>query len=193
MRTFEKIAIYCGSSNQVDQHWLDGAAQVGVDLAQRNIGMVYGGGRVGLMGAAADGALSAGGEVFGVIPEKLQTLEVGHPGLTHLDVVRGMAPRKARMMELSDAFIALPGGFGTFEEIFEVLTLTVLNYHDKPVGLLNINGFYDELLGFLDTACREGFIRPAQRKALCAAPTMPELLEMMAQADLPQVGEWLKE
>ena len=118
MRSFNNIAVYCGSSNQVDAHWLAQAAEVGAELARRNIAMVYGGGRVGLMGAAADGALAAGGEVFGVIPEKLQTLEVGHPGLTRLEVVEGMAPRKARMMALSDAFIALPGGFGTFEIYF---------------------------------------------------------------------------
>src|SRR5690606_16556524 len=135
-------------------------------LAQQGITLVYGGGAVGLMGIVADAALAAGGEVIGVIPQSLQRSEIGHPGLTRLEVVDGMHARKARMNELADAFIALPGGLGTLEELFEVWTWGQLGYHRKPLGLLEVNGFYSKLIGFLDHLVDERFVRQSHRGML---------------------------
>jgi uncharacterized protein (TIGR00730 family) len=149
MRTFRRVAVFCGSSIRVPAHFMHAAEAVGALLAERGIGVVYGGGNVGLMGRVADAALAAGGEVIGVIPDKLRALELDHPGLTDLFVVDSMHARKAMMAHMSDAFIALPGGYGTLEEIFEVTTWTQLNYHHKPVGLLNVAGYYDALLTFI--------------------------------------------
>ncbi|MCX6896985.1 MAG: TIGR00730 family Rossman fold protein, partial [Verrucomicrobia bacterium] len=137
MRTFRRLCVYCGSSNHVPETYFAAARAVGTLLAERGIGVVYGGGRTGLMGAVATAALAAGGEVIGVIPEKLRALELDHGGLTELRVVDSMHARKLMMAELSDGFMALPGGFGTLEEIFEATTWTQLNYHRKPAGLLN--------------------------------------------------------
>lgn len=189
-RTFSRIAVYCGSSTSVDPAFLEAARTVGAGLAARGIGVVYGGGRIGLMGAMADGALAAGGEVIGVITDKLAGLEVGHNGLTERHVVPTMHARKSMMAELSDAFIALPGGWGTFEELFEAATWTQLNDHLKPVGLLNINGFYDRLLDFLAHATHERFIRPAHRGIIQEAPDLASLLQKLADVELPILGTW---
>ena len=191
MHTFRRICVYCGSSDAVGAHFKAAAHAVGTLLAQRGIGVVYGGGRVGLMGIVADAALAAGGEVIGVIPDKLQTLELGHDGLTELIVVPSMHDRKLKMAQLSDGFIALPGGFGTLEEIAEVTTWSQLNYHHKPVGLLNVDGYYDPLLAWIQGALAAGFIRPAHRNLLCGAQTPEALLALLAQAEIPRLEDWL--
>lgn len=189
-RTFRRLAVYCGSSTRVAPDYLDAARAVGASLAGRGIGVVYGGGRIGLMGAVADGALAAGGEVIGVITDKLTRLEVGHEGLTERHVVRTMHERKSLMAELSDGFIALPGGWGTLEELFEAATWTQLNDHLKPVGLLNVSGYYDRLLDFLAHATHEQFIRHAHRSIVQEAPDLDTLLRKMATNELPVLGSW---
>ena len=155
MRQFKRICVYCGSSGGNDPGYEEAARGVGAFLASKGIGVVYGGARVGLMGAVADGALSAGGSVIGVIPQKLQSREVAHQGLTELFVVDSMHARKTMMAYMSDGFIALPGGWGTLEEIFEVTTWSQLNYHMKPVGLLNVRGYYDKLIEFINHAASD--------------------------------------
>lgn len=189
-RTFRRLAVYCGSSTHTHPDYLVGAADVGSALAAAGIGIVYGGGRVGLMGAVADAALAAGGEVIGVITEKLLALEVGHESLSERFVVPTMHLRKTKMADLADGFIALPGGLGTFEEVFEVATWTQLNDHMKPVGILNMRGYYDQLLAFLARAADEGFIRAAHREIISSAEDLPTLLERMATSDLPVLGTW---
>ena len=193
MRTFRRICVYCGSSDAVDERFKSAARAVGTLLAQRGIGVVYGGGRIGLMGIVADAALAAGGDVIGVIPEKLQTLELGHSGLTELHVVDSMHERKMLMAELSDGFIALPGGFGTLEEIAEVTTWSQLNYHLKPVGLLNVDGYYDPLIAWVQGALDAGFIRPAHQDLLRGASTPEALLALLASAEIPRLEDWLAE
>jgi len=189
---YERIAVYCGSSPGVDPRYREAATAFGGFLAGRGIGLVYGGGRVGLMGAVADGALAAGGEVIGVIPEKLEQLEVAHRGLTRLEVVTGMHPRKLRMAELSDAFVALPGGFGTMDEVFEVATWTQLEYHRKPVGLLDVAGYYGPLVTFLDHAVREGFLRPFHRDLVVCDADPERLLARMEAVVVPEVRKWIE-
>jgi uncharacterized protein (TIGR00730 family) len=187
MREFRRICVYCASSNQVDERWREAARAAARCLARRGIGVVFGGGSVGLMGALADEALAAGAEVIGVIPKKLLDLELGHRGVTELIVVETMHERKHRMAELSDGFIALPGGWGTLEEIFEVTTWTQLGYHDKPVGLLNAGGYYDLLVSFLDQASGLGFIRSQHRPILQADADPERLLERLATVELPRL------
>ena len=160
MDTAIRIAVYCGSSNNVDEAFNAAARLVGQTLAQAGIGVVYGGGHVGLMGQVANAALRAGGEVIGVIPKKLQQRELAHSALSELHVVDTMHERKALMARLSDGYIALPGGWGTLEEIFEMMTWLQLGYHNHPVAFLNVENYYDALLAFLNTAHREGFVRP---------------------------------
>ena len=190
MREFKRIAVYCGSSSSVDPSYLSAAWDVGRALAERGIGVVYGGGRVGLMGEVANGALSVGGEVIGIITEKLVGLEVGHTGLTRREVVQTMHQRKTLMADLADGFIALPGGLGTFEELFEAATWTQLNDHIKPVGLLNINGYFDTLVAFLRHAERERFIRPAHGDIIQDDVELGRLIDKMAAAELPILGTW---
>jgi uncharacterized protein (TIGR00730 family) len=185
-RTFRRICIYCGSSSGRDPRFVETAREVGRHLADLGIAVVYGGGKVGLMGEVADAALRAGGQVLGVIPQKLRDVEVGHEGLTELFVVDSMHARKMMMAQLSDAFIALPGGFGTLEELFEATTWSQLGYHRKPVGLLNAAGYYDHLLAFLDHGAAEGFIRAQHRPLLQAAPDIATLLDALARAEIPQ-------
>jgi uncharacterized protein (TIGR00730 family) len=193
MRTFRRICVYCGSSDAVDERYKSAARAMGTLLARRGIGVVYGGGRVGLMGIVADAALAAGGEVLGVIPDKLQGLELGHDGLTELFVVDSMHARKMLMAQLSDGFIALPGGFGTIEEIVEVTTWSQLNYHRKPVGLLNVDGYYDPLIAWIRGAVSAGFIRPPHRDLLGSADTPEALLSLLAESKIPALSEWLVE
>lgn len=191
MKSFRRIAVYCGSSNAVDPRYFEVARAVGQHLARNDIGVVYGGGRVGLMGAMADAALDAGGHVIGVIPERLQSLEVGHQGLDELYVVDSMPARKAMMIYLSDAYIALPGGFGTLEEIIEVATLAILGYHDKPLGLLNAHGYFDHLLAWLAHAADEKFVRPAHRTLLQTAPDIAGLIAALQVAENPRIEDVL--
>jgi len=160
-------------------------------LAANGIGIVYGGGNVGLMGALADAALAAGGEVIGVIPEHLMALEVGHRGLTQLHVVKSMHERKALMADLSDAFVALPGGFGTFEEFCEVLTWSQLGLHQKPCGLLNIHDYYTPLLTMFDHAVSEGFLKPENRKLVLAGEGIGEMLAALRSWQPVRVEKWL--
>lgn len=163
MKELASVAVYCGSSDGLDPGNVECARDFGHLLATEGIALVYGGGNVGLMGAVADGALRAGGEVHGVITEALRVKELAHLELTSLIVVDTMHERKAAMADRADAFVALPGGFGTFDELFEVITWTQLGIHEKPCGILNHNGFFDDLVTFLDKTTAAGFIRPAHR------------------------------
>jgi uncharacterized protein (TIGR00730 family) len=186
-RTFRRICVYCGSSQQTPEHYLQTARDAGRHLAEQGIGVVYGGGNVGLMGALADAALAAEGEVIGVIPEKLRDLEVAHTGISELHVTSTMHDRKMKMATLADGFVALPGGWGTLEEIFEVTTWTQLRYHDKPVGMLNAHRYYDHLVAFLAHAKEEGFIRSQHSHLICVGDDLDEVLEAMATCELPEL------
>ena len=188
---FQSIAVYCGAAPGRRPAYTEAAEGLGRFLGERGIRLVFGGGRVGLMGAVADGALAAGGEVVGVIPEKLRDLEVAHGGLTRLEVVDGMHPRKLRMTELADAFVALPGGFGTLDELFEVVTWNQLEYHHKPVGLLDVNGFFGPLVAYLDHAVQEGFVRGLHRRILVHDADPARLFAAMAQAEIPRISQWI--
>jgi uncharacterized protein (TIGR00730 family) len=173
------VAVFCASANGVDSVYRSTAEKLGHALAKRNIGLVYGGANVGLMQAVAEAALAANGKVIGVIPEVLVDLEVAHRGISELHVTSTMHTRKALIGEKADAFIALPGGFGTFEELFEVLAWHTLKIHAKPILLLNINGFYDKLLAFLDHCVAEGMLKAKSRELLLVANTVDEALELL--------------
>ena len=180
-----RLAIYCGSATPADMRFLDSARHVGRTLAERGIGLVYGGGRLGLMGAVADSALAAGGTVIGVIPRALVDAEVAHRGLTELHVVETMPQRKAAFTDLADGFVTLPGGTGTMDELWEALSWAQLGYHAKPVGLLNVAGFYDGLLRFVATMAEAGFLRPQHRDILVASDDLDDLLARMAARKPP--------
>ncbi|MDP9345862.1 MAG: TIGR00730 family Rossman fold protein [Actinomycetota bacterium] len=186
MGDLRSICVFCGSNPGTDPAFVAAARAVGEGLAARDIGVVYGGGRVGMMGALADGARGAGGRVTGVIPRDLMAREIGHTGLDDLRVVGSMHERKALMAELSDAFIALPGGIGTLEELFEVYTWAQLGIHAKPIGLLDVAGFYAPLAGFLDHVVDQGFLRDQTRAALTVAGDLDALLTAMDGA--PPIG-----
>ena len=181
----ERLCVFCGSSPGHDPVYAGSAAQFGRLLAERGIGLVYGGGRVGLMGALADAALAAGGEVIGVIPQALLERELGHRGLTELRVVDSMHSRKALMGELSEGFIALPGGVGTLEELFEVWSWATLGLHRKPCGLLDVGGFFAPLVEFLDRQVEAGFIQPRYRAMLAVASTPERLLDAFSAYEAP--------
>jgi uncharacterized protein (TIGR00730 family) len=185
------ICVFCGSSPGKDPVYGERAAAFGRLLAARGIGLVYGGAQRGLMGTLANAVLAAGGQVIGVIPQALVDHELAHTGLTELRVVSSMHERKAQMAALSDAFVALPGGIGTFEELFEVWTWSQLGLHAKPCGILNVNGFYDRLRGFLDHVVGEGFLRPVQRAALLIEEDAEVLLAAIARYQAPAVAKWL--
>lgn len=191
MRRFGQVCVYCGSSSAVRPVFRQSARAFGALLAIRGIGVVYGGGNVGLMGEVATGALEAGGRVIGVIPEKLRALELGRLDLTELHVVPDMHSRKKRMADLSDAFVALPGGYGTLEEVFEAITWTQLSYHEKPVGLLNVDGYYDALVAFLARATAEGFVRAAHVPLVQVSSAPEQLLEQLASVVLPRLEQWI--
>jgi len=164
---------------------------MGALLAKRGMGLVYGGGNVGLMGVIADAVLERGGEVIGVIPQALANREIAHTGVTALHIVDSMHTRKAMMAELSDAFVAMPGGVGTFEEFFEAVTWTQLGLQRKPCGLLNVNGFYSPLSAFIDQAVTEGFIKPVHRAAIVVDSDPGRLLDTLAAIRLPDVPKWI--
>ena len=176
----KRLAVYCGSALPADPVYVESARQLGRTLAGRGIGVVYGGGRLGLMGAVADAALEAGGEVIGVIPEALVRAEVAHQGCTELHVVQTMHQRKACFTDLSDGFITLPGGVGTMDELWEAISWAQLGYHAKPVGLLNASGFYDQLIAFNRHMIDTGFIRPQHADILVHADSIEALLDKMA-------------
>ena len=175
-----RLAIYCGSATPADPLYIDSARAVGTALATRGIGVVYGGGRLGLMGAVADAALAAGGEVIGVIPEALVGSEVAHRGCTELHVVPGMHERKRMFTDLSDGFVTLPGGVGTMDELWEAISWAQLGYHDKPVGLLNVGGFYDGLIEFNAKMIETGFIREAHKGIMIVRDELDALVDAMA-------------
>lgn len=174
-----RLAVYCGSASPADPRYVQLAHEVGAALAERGIGVVYGGGRLGLMGAVASGALEAGGEVIGVIPDALSTSEIANTDCTELHVVSGMHERKKAFTDLSDGFVTIPGGVGTMDELWEAVSWAQLGYHNKPVGLLNAFGYYDHLIAFNRHMAQTGFIRPAHQNILIARETMPDLLEAM--------------
>jgi uncharacterized protein (TIGR00730 family) len=179
----KRICVFCGSSSGVHSSYAEAAQAVGRLLCRRGVELVYGGGNVGLMGVLADACLAEGGRVIGVIPQALVDKEVAHLGLTELRVVSSMHERKAIMAELSDAFAALPGGYGTWEELFEMLTWTQLGIQRKPCGLLNVNGYYDPLLKLADQAVSEGFLREANRELLLSDDEPERLLDRLSRFD----------
>ena len=178
----KRLAVYCGSSMGVDPAFSDTAQTLGVEMAARGIDLVYGGGRLGLMGVVADAVLAGGGKVYGVIPQALTDLEVAHQGLTELHTVTSMHERKAKMTELTDAFVALPGGIGTFDELFEAWTWNALGYHAKPFALLNVNGFWDGMIEFLDHVTASGFMSPARRAHLLVGQSIGEAIDLLDSA-----------
>lgn len=188
----KRICVFCGSSQGSRPIYLEAAQNVGRTLAARKIDLVYGGGCVGLMGAMADAGLAQGGHVIGVIPESLVAKEVAHKGLPDLRVVKSMHERKALMAELSDAFIALPGGFGTYEEFCEVLTWGQLGLHRKPFGLLNVAGFYDPLLALFDHAVKEGFVHHIHRELVLVESNLEKLLSRLETFQPPAVAKWIE-
>lgn len=173
------LAVYCGSATPADPVYIECARHVGRTLAERGIAVVYGGGRLGLMGATADAALEAGGEVIGVIPEALVGSEVAHRGCTQLHVVKNMHERKAMFTDLSDGFVTIPGGVGTQDELWEAVSWAQLGYHNKPVGLLNIAGFYDHLIAFNTHMADVGFVREAHRGIMVVGESIEQLLEKL--------------
>lgn len=189
----KSVTIFCGSSSGTDPIYKSYAALLGKTLANRGIQIIYGGAKVGLMGAIADGALGEGGKVIGVLPGFLKTKEIAHEGLTELIMVESMHERKMKMHELSDGIMALPGGFGTLEELFEMLTWGQLGLHRKPIGLLNINGFYDNLNMLLETMVDQGFLREINFKMLLMSHDIDELLIQMSNYVAPVVGKWINE
>ena len=192
MRTFRRICVFCASSDPMHERWRACARDMGRLLGESGIGLVYGGGNVGLMGELADAALAAGGQVFGVIPDRLQARELAHDGLTELFVTDSMHARKMMMAQLSDAFLALPGGFGTLDEIFEATTWTQLGFHDKPVGLLDVHGYFQPIIQFVAQAVELGFILPEHSEMLVSAPTAQALLERLATVVLPERPRWVQ-
>ena len=185
------VCVYCGSSSGINPVYSDVAKALGRALVKQNLSLVYGGGHVGLMGIVADAVLEAGGEVTGVIPKALMDTEVGHDRLTRLLVVKDMHERKALMAEHADGFITMPGGIGTLEELFETLTWAQLGFHEKPIGLLNVAGFYDPLIEFLHHQTSQGFLR-AEHKDLLLVETEPDLLiEQLKNFTMPEGVSWL--
>jgi uncharacterized protein (TIGR00730 family) len=192
MFDMERICVYCGSSGGARSAYRDAAERFGTTLAERDLGLVYGGGNVGLMGVVADATLEAGGEAYGVIPDALVEREIAHEGLTNLDIVDSMHTRKQRMVELSDGFIALPGGFGTLEEFVEVLTWTKLGLHDNPCGLLNVADYYTDLAEFFDHQLAEEFVSADHREMIVIEDDPDELLDQFADYEAPPLKTVLR-
>lgn len=179
MATKKKLCVFCGSAPGRRPEYVDAARELGARLAAEGVGLVYGGSSLGTMGVLADAALEAGGEVIGVIPESLKEREIAHTGLSQMHVVAGMQERKAKMTELCDALLTLPGGHGTLDELFEVLTWSQLGVHDKPIGLWNVAGYWSPLLALMDHMVAEGFVRPANRARLLEGEDLPPLLQRL--------------
>lgn len=187
----KRICVFCGSNSGVDPLFVETAVRVGEFFVKNGIELVFGGGRVGLMGTIADTVLANGGRVIGVIPEPLALVEVAHQGLTELHIVDSMHERKALMAELSDGFIAMPGGFGTFEEFCEIITWAQLGIHRKPCALLNVGGFYDHLIRLFDHSTREGFIREEHRRLVQVACDIEALYRLMLDYKPPMIEKWI--
>ncbi|KFC33564.1 LOG family protein YvdD [Elizabethkingia anophelis] len=188
----KRITVFCGSSFGTEAVYEKQAYELGKILAQNTIGLVYGGANVGLMGAVADGVIENGGEAIGVLPHFLEGKEIAHENLTELILVDTMHERKTKMNELSDGVITLPGGFGTLEELFEMITWAQLGLHQKPIGILNINGFYDELLAFVQTMVNKGFLKSVNQDMLLVDDSIAGLLNKMRNYKAPEVSKWIK-
>lgn len=188
MRT---VCVFCGSKEGSRPSYVEAARDMGKALARRGIGLVFGGGKVGLMGAVADAALEEGGEVVGVIPEALVSKEIGHTGLTKLHVVGSMHERKKLMADLSDGFVALPGGYGTLEEFFEVLSWAQLTIHEKPCALLDVDAYYAPLSALFDRTVREGFVHPDHRSLVLMEQDPDALIDLMQQYTPPETKKWI--
>lgn len=189
----KRITVFCGSSPGFDPHFMEMAFALGATIASKGLGLVYGGANVGLMGAVADGALSKGGEVIGVLPKFLRNIELQHNGLTDLVLVDSMHERKTKMNDLSDGVIALPGGFGTMEEFFEMLTWGQLGLHQKPVALFNAFGFYDGLLEVIQNMVDKGFLKKINQEMVLVGNNASALVDHMISYQPPQVGKWISE
>lgn len=187
----KRLCVFCGSNRGTLPEYTSAVRSLGRELADRQIGLVFGGGGVGLMGEIADAVLDAGGQVVGVLPHSLGTKEIAHPDVEDIRIVGSMHERKALMSELSDGFIAAPGGYGTLEELFEQLTWGQLGIHRKPCGLLNVAHYFDPLLAFLDSSAQQKFIRPQHRETLLAADTAEDLIAQLETYQPPQVDKWL--
>lgn len=188
----KSICVFCGSNPGANPVFMETAEKLGLFLVEKNVGLVYGGGRVGLMGKIADTVMANGGNVIGIIPKSLSDKEVAHQGLNELHIVDSMHTRKAMMADFSDGFIALPGGFGTFEELCEIITWAQLGFHAKPCGLLNIEGYYDPLVKLFDTATKERFVRPEHRKLVLIENEIERLFELMVNFKSPDIKKWLE-
>lgn len=187
----KRITVFCGSSFGTDEIYKQQAIQLGETLAESNIELVYGGANVGLMGALADGALNKGGKVIGVLPDFLRSKEIAHKGITELILVDSMHERKTKMNDLCDGVIALPGGFGTLEELFEMVTWAQLGLHKKPIAILNINSFYDSLIEMIQIMVNKGFLKEANQQMLLVSDTIEDLLYKMKNYNAPTVGKWI--
>ena len=188
----KRICVFAGSNSGARGEYAAAARELGRALARRQMGLVYGGARVGLMGALADAALSAGGHVIGVMPEALVAKEVGHRGLSELRVVKSMHERKATMADLAEGFVALPGGWGTLDEFFEMLTWAQLGFHRKPCGLLNVHGYFDRLLAFVEHCVDEGFVRREHGSMISVSSSPTALLDLLATYKAPVVEKWIE-
>ena len=188
----KSICVFAGSNGGMRDEYGAAAKDLGRTVARRNLALIYGGARVGLMGALADAALAEGGHVTGIMPQALVDKEVAHRGLTELKVVTSMHERKAMMSDLAGGFVALPGGWGTMEEFFEVLTWGQLGLHQKPCGLLNVHGYFDGLLGFVEHSIAEGFVRKEYRAMICVSDRPDKLLDAMAAYTPPVVHKWIE-
>ncbi len=189
----KSVTVFCGSSSGYDVMYQKAAEELGKKLAEERIKLVYGGAKVGLMGAVADAVLGAGGEVIGVLPEFLRSKEIAHEGLTDLILVQSMHERKTKMHQLSDGVIALPGGFGTLEELFEMLTWAQLGLHKNPIGLLNVDGYYDSLIDLVQSMVDKGFLKIVNQKMLLSSNNAIELLQTMRSYVAPTIGKWISE
>jgi uncharacterized protein (TIGR00730 family) len=187
----KRICVFCGSSSGARLIYVEVARAMGKALVKRGISLVYGGGRRGLMGMLADSVLEGGGQVIGVIPEAMSAREIAHHDVTELRIVHSMHERKAMMADLSDGFIAMPGGFGTFEEFCEIITWAQLGLHEKPCGVLNVEGYYDPLLGLFDRALADGFVSPSNRRIVQEETDPDRLLGLLANYHSPHVQKWI--
>jgi hypothetical protein len=186
----QRLAVYCGANTGQDPAYAASTILLGKAMAARKIDLVYGGGRLGLMGIIADTVLAEGGRVHGVIPEMLKDLEVAHKGVTKLHIVQTMHERKAKMTDLTDAFVALPGGVGTMDELFEAWSWNALGYHNKPFAILNIGGYWDSLITFLDTMAEQGFVSAERRKHLIISDNITDCLDRLAAACNTEAGSF---
>ena len=187
----KSICVFCGSSSGENGLYREQAEQMGKVLAKNNIQLVYGGGKVGLMGLMADSALQHGGKVLGIIPQSIADLEIAHLGLTRLEIVDSMAERKNRMAQLSDGFIAMPGGFGTLDELAEILTYNQLRIFDKPLGLFNVNGYFDHLLDFFNHCVSEGFVRKEHRNNIAVSDNPTQLIDLLKVYEPVVMDKWI--